>query len=173
MLRKAFVELERVGYLVENSSKLSRDGFVEAVKNKKNKFYKKLENKFLNNNKIEPKILETKKLEPKKPEKTIKMIFEDGLILIKHKHDKFVFAGFFEDLQLVCLEDDLLTIAAPTKFLQEYILKHYVKEICDTYCFLFNAELRIRITNYEDTHLFFKPNIINNIYKYPKKTRPI
>lgn len=87
----------------------------------------------------------------------VAFIFQATMVAIKRKLSLFVWQGFFEPLVPVSIEDDLLTIAAPSLFHRDWIHDHYLTEIAQAACAALERPIRVRVVQ-GDASLFQPKN---------------
>lgn len=72
-------------------------------------------------------------------------LFSETLQSLKRRLSLFVWQGFFEPLSFVSLEQDTLSIAAPSNFHRDWVQNHYLVELQESASQIFGRSLKVRL----------------------------
>jgi len=73
-------------------------------------------------------------------------LFSETLLSLKRRLSLFVWQGFFEPLSFVSLEQDILSISAPSLFHKDWVQNHYLVELQESASKIFGRALKIKLT---------------------------
>lgn len=72
-------------------------------------------------------------------------LFSETLQSLKRRLSLFVWQGFFESLTFVSLENDVLSIAAPSLFHKDWVQNHYLVDLQESASRTFGYALKVRL----------------------------
>ncbi len=84
-------------------------------------------------------------------------LFGETLQSLKRRLSLFVWQGFFEPLSFVSLDQNTLTVAAPSSFHRDWVQNHYLTELQETVCRVYGRPLDIKVIEGKDEQKTLRP----------------